>query len=776
MKAVSPELAAAIEAPDRQLAADRLFVDWDRDGFGTAGSVDDLSGHVTAVSTDGSLQGDYPDDVRIVQGSAARTLSASLGGGSPTDDAVGTTTWFSPVAPAAGDVPLAGKDRRNRPVFHEVGFITSAGPQYVRDFTGISTNLPVSVGQRQATLSAVDNRGLLRKQLTLPTAAASWTTPFGDVIKPGLEATWLASYVFAQNGFYASPPPRAGCRVWAPMHGSIQPFVHDALNGLVAADNEFIAVDDTRVNQPPFIDGPYLAALSSGALNGGAFSWMQALAAPGGTALFDSYGRSVGRIEAWVMVPPGITDTTDFVIGLNVADDEGGLYLYPADPTFPGLEVQLAGSGVASINGSVVNGLLDGNWHFLGLAWDRPAGLWAVQIDTHLFNGSVPPAPPSGTSPGEDWIAQVTCANGAALAEVQATAGGATTDPWLNQIPFTPSAVIDRSATQLSGLVPDGNAVDSGQVLKDLAVALRGTAYFSDSGVGRFRTPAAMVTTAAQTTQVTVTSRDKITDLQIDTDASRVRNIVTCPWVQVNTSFGVITDPAYEATSTVVLPGGITTTLLVDLKGPCFGSTLGIHVAANTAADGTGTDYGTLTQSGTTGTIGPVDITVTQLTASTVRIDLANHRYGTVFLVDATGSSLLQLTGVYLSTDTTVSAAVARDQASIDEYDEQPITLPASPYRQSLAQAVGVAQQTLTDTASPQPVITNLVIVGDPRLEYFDRIAVRDFEGSRLDGTYWVRSIKTSRQGGSYLMTLAATATRDVLLWGIGHWGIEVWG
>ncbi len=90
MKVVSPELAAAIEAPDRQLAPDRLFVDWDRDGFGAAGSIDDLSGHVTSVSTDGSLQGDYPDDVRLVQGSAARTLTAGLGGGSPTDDAVGT--------------------------------------------------------------------------------------------------------------------------------------------------------------------------------------------------------------------------------------------------------------------------------------------------------------------------------------------------------------------------------------------------------------------------------------------------------------------------------------------------------------------------------------------------------------------------------------------------------------------------------------------------------------------------------------------------------------
>jgi hypothetical protein len=215
---------------------------------------------------------------------------------------------------------------------------------------------------------------------------------------------------------------------------------------------------------------------------------------------------------------------------------------------------------------------------------------------------------------------------------------------------------------------------------------------------------------------------------------------------------------------------------MVDLKGPTIGSTLGITVAANSKADGTGTNYGSSTVPFTTTTVGPVNVTVTQLTASTARIELENHSLGTVFLVDTTGASKLALSGVYLSTGSGTAPAVAQDQASIDEYGEQPITLPASPWRQSLAWATGVAQQVLGDTTDPPPVITALEIIGDPRLEYWDRIRIQDSTGSRLDGTYWVRSIKTSRGGGRYLMQLAAVATRDVLVWDVGRWDEGVWG
>jgi hypothetical protein len=768
VKAVSAELAAAIEAPDRTLAPDRLFVDWDADGFGPAGSIDDLSGYVTSVSTDGSLQGDFPDDVRIVQGSAARTLTAGLGGGSPTDDSVGTVTYFSPVAPVAPDVPLAGKDRRGRPCYHEVGFITANGPEYVRDFTGVTRNLPVGVGQRAVTVQAVDNRSLVRKSLALPAAAAAWTDPAGTAIMPGLEATWLASYVFAQNGFYASPPPRPGCRMWAPMHGSAQPFLFDDLTGLTLAGDYAL---EAGVSDGPcrFTDGPFLGALTARAMVHSETD-VRGIAAPGGTALYDQYGRSHGRIEFWARLPPG-TELSAWGGRVRINDDYEVMLSVDGNGD---VEVWFDGNPVANIDTGGWH--LDHLWHFVGLWWDRAAGSWIARLDETDHTGSLTPLPATGTSPGEDWDWQVLCQSTGSVAEVHITAGTAGTDPWLVDIPFTPGAVIDRSTNQLVGIVPESSTVDSGQVLKDLAVAERGTAYFDDAGVGRYRTPAALVTAAAQSTQVTVTSRDKITDLQIDTGADRVRNVITCPWVQVTASLGG-TDHAYESSSVPVLPGGRVTTMLVDLKGPAFGASLGIVAAANTKADGTGTAYGpVVAPQATATTVGPVTVTVTQLSARSVRIDCENHSLSTIFLVDATGTAALSLSGIYLSADSSVTPATVRDDSSVTEFGEQPLGLPSSPWRQSLAQAVGIASQTLTDTADPQPVITDLIIVGDPRLEYYDRIAVQDLEGSRLNRTYWVRSIKPVRQPGSYLMTLAATATRDVLVWGEGRWGVEVWG
>lgn len=767
MKVVSAELTAAIEAPDRVLAVDRLFVDWDRDGYGAAGSIDDLSGYATSVSTDGSLQGDYPDEVRIVQGTAARTMTVGLGGGNPADDSVGTVTYFSPVAPAGADVPLAGKQRRNRPVFHEVGFVTSAGPEYVRDFTGLTRGLPVGVGQRAVTLQAVDMRSAIRRQLNLPAVAASYNDGGTSLIQPGLESTWVASYVLARNGFYASPPPRAACRVWAPMHGSAQPVIHDALGGLIGAGYGPAVGSNVPCR---FTSGPYVTALASGTAGGDDFAFTQARAEPGGTALFDAYGRSVGRIEAWVQIPTAAVGPS--VVVLDVANDEGSLYVDTAPQQ---IEVWVGQTQIATVTGPAVTALFDGGWHFLGLWWDRIGGAWRVRVDATTFTGTTTALGTGGAPVAEDWDVYVSAASGAALAEVQVTAGGAGADPWLLDIPFTPSALIDRSDNQLVAVVPDTAAVDSWQVLKDLAVADRGTVYCTDGGVARFRTPSAATSAAAQATQVTVTSLDKVTDLAFDDSADRVRNVVTCPWTSVTVSLGGA-DYAYQASSVTVLPGGQTTTLMVDLRGPTIGSTLGIVVAANSKADGTGTNYGSSTVAFTSTTVGPVNITVTQLTASTAKIVLANHSIGAVFLVDTTGSSALALSGIYLSATAGGSPAVAQDQASIDKYGEQPITLPSSPWRQSLAWATGVAQQVLGDTADPPPVITNLEIIGDPRLEYWDRIRVQDSTGSRLDGTYWVRSIKTSRAGGRYLMTLAAVATRDVLLWDVGRWDEGVWG
>ncbi len=85
MRDVTPELAAAIEAPERT-ARVRLSVDWDGDGHGPAGSLDDLSGQAASVGVASVLHGTLPEQAAVVEGTAAATIDVDLAKGGAEDE------------------------------------------------------------------------------------------------------------------------------------------------------------------------------------------------------------------------------------------------------------------------------------------------------------------------------------------------------------------------------------------------------------------------------------------------------------------------------------------------------------------------------------------------------------------------------------------------------------------------------------------------------------------------------------------------------------------
>lgn len=750
MKAADAALLAAINASERVMLPDRLRVDWNADGYDGDGTIDDLSRHVLSVDLDGTLQPDVPDDVRLVQGNAAATLTVELGGGSATNDTVRPVTYWSPVAPAGDpDVPLAGLERRFRPCSWEVGFVTETGPQYVPMFTGRTSNLPVDGDN--VHLVAIDNRSLLRDAPVLPALPASYTDPSTqELVAPGLEATWLVSYAFAQGGMYTSPPPRPGIRVWAPMHGSGQPFVHDALGGLFSAGDYALSAGsvDTACR---FVDGPFVAALSSEDLRQSAIEGTAAA----GTALYDVHGRSIGRIEYRVRVPNPNDIGTSGAAWVQADTWEGGLVVRGTGD----LEVWIGGTLQAIITGT---GIADGGWHFVGLWWDRIGGAWRVNVDSIVTTGSTGALPASGPGLPEDWAFEVIVQGGSAIAEVQITAGTTAVDPWLVSIPFTPGALIDRSDNQLVATVPD-SAADWWELLKNLATAERGATYCSADGTGRYRTPSALATSQAQQTQLTLTSLTNISELTWEPDASRIRNKISCPWTQV-TVHATAPDHCWDASSVIAVPPGQTVTQLVTLAGPTLGRTIGIAATVNTKPDGTGTQSGPVTVgNATSALVGSVTITVTLLTPTTARVDLANRAASWRYLADNQGGAALGLLGVYTSVEADPAPQTAQDDASIASKGPVSLDIPGSVWRQQAGWALGIAQQTLADCADPLPAITSLVVWGNPLADYYDRFLLQDTAGFRANGTYWIKSIRFARGGpGDLTMTIAATATRDI--------------
>lgn len=754
MRSTTPSLAAAITARQRTLTAPRLLVDWDADGYGDVGTLDDLSAHVVDASVDGALQSDLPDEVRLVQGNVARTLTATLGGGSAAG--VNTATFFSPVAPNSTDVPLGGLERRNRPCSLAMGFVTSAGTEWVPVFAGRTTNLPVQGTRVQ--LTATDNRALLRQQLDLPALPAQYVDPpTGVLIGAGLEATWVVSYILARNGIYASPPPRPGTRVWAPMHGSSQPVIHNELNGLTTT----AYMVDAETGVPcRFVTGPFLTALSSGLAGGPDYAYVEGRSSPTGTALYDTFGRSKGRIEAWVSIPPEALATSFPLVVLSI-EGEAGLSFRT---TSPELDVVIGNVTVGIVTGPAVNAIYDGEQHVVGLWWDRAAGTFWVYLDGTLAAGTFTASPATGTSPGEDWGFYLEADAGSTIAEVHITAGTDAGDPWIDEIDWTLGAFIDRSDNQLVGALPDSTATDSWELLKAVAEAERGAVFFDADGVCHYRTPTALAGGPAQNVQATLTSLTNITALSIEPDASRVRNSVQVPWTQV-VVHAASPDHAYDAGTVLAVPPGQTFTQVVTLKGPTVGRSLGITMQVNTKLDGTGTSTGPVTATPSSDTTcGTVRATLEMVTATTCRVSLTNTSTAWRYLCDTTGAAAFGILGVYLAADTTVAAATATDADSIAAYGVQSVSLSGSTWRQSAGWAAGIAAQTLADTANPAPQITNLQVVADPRIEYYDRVAIADPTGTLLDGTYWVKAVTLTRSGSSFLMTVACTATRDIAL------------
>src|SRR5206468_4195096 len=112
---VPGELAAAIETHERRPLI-RVSVDWDGDGHGPTGSLDDLTPHVGTVTIDRTLAGELPAEVTIAEGSAAASLDADLTVGDPAEERRHAAWWFSRANESS---PLAGKERLGRDVYAE---------------------------------------------------------------------------------------------------------------------------------------------------------------------------------------------------------------------------------------------------------------------------------------------------------------------------------------------------------------------------------------------------------------------------------------------------------------------------------------------------------------------------------------------------------------------------------------------------------------------------------------------------------------------------------
>jgi hypothetical protein len=746
---VSAELAAAILAPERA-ARVRLSVDWRGDGHDGKGTIDDLSHRVASLTVGAVLQGTLPDQVNVVEGIGAATLTADLTRGASDDDRSQAPAYFSVFNTGS---PLFGLPRLARDVQVDIEYHTPSGWQGVPVLRGLSRGLPVTVAQGTAQLQAIDYRARLRNMVSLPVCCASAKLGLTNLTRPGLESTWVASYVLYQCGLPVSPPPPVGTRVWAPMHGSAIPFIGAPIGSPFAWSGTFTAGAGT--NDPVLFDtGPFLLGTKRGQL-----THASPEPTPAGTAMFDANGHSAGRIQMWVKTDGA--ENVPFVVQCTNS--------YYASPTLVsaglaapfhvlGLILQ---NGVNSVNPTGPTIPVDGGWHQIGVEWSDAAGTVTWCLDGQLTTGSFTPTPAS-TGAVDVWQAVITAT--APVAEVIVSTGLPTTTPW-QPLTYTPPVALTRLAGRLDGIVVQPPA-QAWTILQELLTAEQGSVYFDATGTLQIAPRRVLLTAAAQTVQRTVDGTRDMFDLAYDFTLDKIYNQVKGAYQAIDVASAGI---GWSLTDLIILPAGQQITLTIACPDMASRNRVLIGLA-NTASDGSGTSY----------VIGAAPNTTSNVTypaAGIAAVVVTNTSAGTLYLVDTTGTPALSLIGDVVTQGAGSTPAVLSDPASIALYGPLPFDLPTNQWVQQQAMAAGLAMAILPDLAWPQPVFPAIPMAGDPRLQPFDRVHLQDPTSTAVAADVWVVGQTHTLDGtGNHVGQLVCRPARNRFLAGSGLVGQDLVG
>lgn len=763
MRTVSPELAAAIEASVRPLRVTGS-IDWDGDGHGGPGTIDDISGRLGDLTITRALTGQLPAEVLVVEGISAGTASSNLVKGLTDDESMAVVQYFSRLNP---DSPLYGKLRAGRNARLDIELLTSAGWQSVPLLVdGVLRSLPVSVKDRRASLNLIDARDRFRTPVELPAFVAEEAYDGVNLpSSPGLEAGWVVSYALWKAGYPLSPPARSGAALWIPAHGSMMPFVGKTSEGgptiCYTRPNSPVLSDIRRV---VFDEGPHFLAPTTKASDTNPTNTMQGLGDPDGTAIFTSAGQSSGRIEFWAKIPasPSTADLAAEVIAVNTGASAAAGY----GSSDPQASLAIRRDGVARLRLDASTGAAitvtvtgptythDGGWHLFGVHWDSATGAATFYRDG--VTNSVPFTPQAAGDPAITTVTGYTVNWLEPISEIQITGGLLLAAAWQPQT-WDAGVVVDRPQNRrLMGCYPDG-PVQAWTLLQQVYGAERGLVWIDQDGVPQLWTAARANMPDALTPVRTVTSKRDILSLGYDDRRDMVRNIIRATYAEISIlpsavlwalSTLVRIEPSQTWTTTIALDKPIVSPpVLTGTAAPNGIGDPGTYVAITA----TGTVRGTVTTTGQT-----LTVTVTNLTASTV------------WLLDVNGDPDLTVTAQTIERASPVTVEV-RDQASIDAYGDSPLDVPQNPWSQTRGWALGRAYALLALLRHEQIVYTDIEIPGDPRLDPLDRLQVVDEHGLMLDTEVALLQRSDAISGGRYNSTLVARPALDQwILGGVG--------
>ncbi|GGS86881.1 hypothetical protein [Streptomyces chromofuscus] len=711
----------------------------------------DLGPQVQSWKVERAYNTDLPEAMRAFSGSAAAQFEAQLAGA----DGVPAPRLYSAWAGrATGDAV-----RPSQSVVHKTGVSGHTLPA----FRGTVRSRTAASGSDTVTIQALDGAERLRGPASLP-------RPYHGVLTGRRVATavWCVDELLRQGGIDTCPPPRAPLAdtddtapftvLYASLHGGVNASYGQPENVPWVGDYDWIR------------DGaPFEMALMPKAAGLNA-SWMP-------RSRFLTPG-DVFQVECWV----NTAMTRGNKIELKaVFDRSGGAYGFVSG-------VFDISTGQVSIHSGTLNGTstyfywtssklaaLRGTWHLGFMVDTRSSGSSVFPTvqprmtgpdGSYFVGGMATFTDPAASQPRAE-LYRVDMTTDMAVECLQVTdrvwTDTATypTAEWEQRDKWIKGAVLDDADLPLYDIPKvSGSQWD---VITEIARASMSTAEFDEQGIFHWRGPARFGTVPTEP-DLTVTTRRDIASLTISEEIDACRNHCEQPykdWSGVSSAAGAVVDDTVIRELKPGIPVEVPYAMAEDEYdiGPL------VTVDDSVVNNGHRVRFGTLATGGTA-VKGVVTVSCRREGPSYIA-RFTNTGTTSLWTVTSDGKPSVRVVPQKATGEAKQRNWAWWNTTSQQYYGKQQFTAPASDWVQNSATASTLSKTMLNAGRYPVPVLGEVEVLHDPRIQLGDVVRVVDTSGAQLDTLAWVVGMRTSFTAGSapqQTLTLRGTSYNGVPL------------
>ncbi|MFD6433472.1 hypothetical protein [Streptomyces venezuelae] len=692
---------------------------------------------------------DLPEAMRAVSGSASAQLELLVGG---TEGVPAPRLYSAWADRLTGDLVRPGQS-----VVHTSG----AGGRTVPAFRGTVRSRTAASGSDTVTVQALDGAERLRGPAYLP-------RPYHGYMfkKPVATATWCVDELLRQGGIHSCPPPRAP----AVDPADVKPFtaLYASLHGgFNATYGQPEALPDPSEYDWIREGAPFEMALMPKAA-GLKVSWMprSRFTLPGNVFQMECWVNTAltrgNTVELTAVFDQNGTRTGDIRATFDIAT--GNVHIGSGTNTTGGLEITRTFAKLATLRGT---------WHL------------SLMVDTTSTGTIVRPtvqprltAPDGSYHVGEKYtfveeaawqpvseLQQINLKTDMAVECLQVTDRVWTDtatypqEEWEQRGQWTKGAVLDTPELPLYDIPKvSGSQWDA---ITEIARASMSTAEFDEQGVFHWRGPSRFTKVPA-VPDLTVTTRRNIASLTVTEEIDACRNHCEQPYQDWKGVGYVDGEPILDTAVREIKPNSA---IVVQYAMAEDDVEVGPPVVLDDSVVGKGHQvrFGTA-KTGGTSIKGDVTVSCWR-DGPTYFVRFANHSAATLWTVTKDGKPSVRLQPIKRDVDPKLRSYAWTNSTSQKYYGKQQYTAPSADWVQTVEAASALSKAMLTAGRYPVPLLGEVEVLHDPRIQLGDVVRVVDTAGAELDTFAWVVGIRTTHAAGSVpqqTLTLRGTAFNGV--------------